>query len=78
MDNLPPSARLIGIGFYVAICIAGGALLGRLLDDELGTDVVFTLVGLLLGVALGLWGLVIQLQEVLAAINKGRTEGKRN
>ena len=78
MDNLPPSARLVGIGFYVAICIAGGALLGRLLDDELGTDVVFTLVGLLLGVALGLWGLVIQLQEVLAAINKGRTEGKRN
>ena len=78
MDNMPPSARLVGIGFYVAICIAGGALLGRLLDDELGTDVVFTLVGLLLGVALGLWGLVIQLQEVLAAINKGRTEGKRN
>jgi len=78
MDNPPPSARLVGIGFYVAICIAGGALLGRLLDDELGTDVVFTLVGLLLGVALGLWGLVIQLQEVLAAINKGRTEGKRN
>lgn len=76
MDGLPPSARLVGIGFYVAICIAGGALLGQLLDSELDTDIVFTLLGLLLGIAAGLWGLVTQLQEVLAAIDRKRTERK--
>ena len=73
---MPPSARLIGVGFYVALCIVAGAIGGRELDKALDTDVVFTLVGLGLGIVLGLWGLIVQLNEVLAEINRRRTGGK--
>jgi hypothetical protein len=38
---------------------------------------VFTLIGLGLGLILAFWGGMRQLMEVLAEINKQRTEGKR-
>ena len=45
--------RLVGIGWYVGICIGGGALGGWLLDGWLGLEVpAFTLIGLGLGIAL--------------------------
>lgn len=76
MGGMPPSARLVGVGFYVALCIVIGAIGGRELDKALGTDIVFTLIGLILGIVLGLWGLVVQLNQVLNEINRRRTEGK--
>ena len=77
MDRLPASARLLGIGFYVGICIAGGTMVGQVLDNELDTGKVLTLAGLGLGLVAALWGGVRQLLDVLDAINRGRTEGKR-
>ncbi|MCH7631785.1 MAG: AtpZ/AtpI family protein, partial [Planctomycetes bacterium] len=44
--------RLLGIGWYVAICISGGAVGGFWLDNRLESSPIFTLVGTLLGVAL--------------------------
>ena len=41
--------RLVGIGWYVAICIAGGVLGGFYLDSRLDTSPVLTLLGLALG-----------------------------
>jgi ATP synthase protein I len=70
VDSLPPSARLLGIGFYVAICIVLGTLGGRELDKALDTGVLFTLVGLALGLALALYGGLRLLLDVLAAINR--------
>ena len=70
MDGLPPSARLIGVGFYVALCIGLGALGGRELDKLTGTEPLFTLLGLLLGIFLALYGFIQQLTEVLAEINR--------
>ena len=75
VSGMPPSARLIGVGFYVALCIVIGAIGGRELDKALDTGVLFTLVGLGLGIVLGLWGLIVQLNEVLAEINRRRTGG---
>jgi len=77
MDALPPSARLVGIGFYIALCIALGTIGGRELDRALDTGKVFTLLGLGLGLVLALWGGLHQLLDVLNAINRGRGEGKR-
>jgi hypothetical protein len=78
MDGLPPSARLVGIGFYVAICIAGGALLGRWLDGEFDTGALLTMVGLGLGLVMAFYGGYKQLMEVLHAIEHRRTEGNKD
>ncbi len=77
MGDLPPSARLVGIGFYVAICIAGGTIGGQELDKVLDTGKVLTLVGLGVGLVLALYGGMHQLLEVLNEMNRRRTEGKR-
>jgi len=71
-----PAARLIGIGFYIALCIVLGTVGGRELDKALDTTKVFTVIGLGLGLALGLYGGLRQLFDVLAEINRGRTGEK--
>jgi hypothetical protein len=78
MDGLPPSARLVGIGFYIGICIVLGTLGGRELDRALDTGKVFTVVGLGVGLAFALYGAFRQLLDVLEAINRRRTAGKKD
>ena len=50
-------AEVVGLGWYVALCIVGGTLGGLWLDGRLGTTPLLTVIGLLLGVALGFYGL---------------------
>jgi hypothetical protein len=56
MDRLPPTARLIGIGWYVAICIIGGVFGGVLLDRLFDSAPILSLIGLALGLFLALYG----------------------
>jgi hypothetical protein len=77
MGDMPPSARLVGIGFYVGICIALGTVGGRELDRALDAGKLFTLLGLALGLIMALWGGVRQLMEVLREIDRRRTGRKR-
>ena len=70
-----PAMRLIGIGWLVAICIILGVVGGIQLDKAVGTDKLFTVVGIFVGLFFGLWGGWIQLREVLDAINRRRTGG---
>jgi len=58
--------QLLGIGWYVALSIVAGILGGRWLDDRLGTEVVFTLIGLALGLTLAFIGMYRMLARVLA------------
>lgn len=74
--ELPPSARLLGIGFYVAFAIILPMLGGRLLDGELDTRPAFTMAGLILGLIVALWGGYRQLTEVLDEMTRMRKEGK--
>lgn len=76
MDGLPPSARLVGIGFYIGLTIALFTLGGVQLDRLLDTGKVFTLAGLAIGLTLALVGAFQQLMEVLAAIERRRKAGK--
>ena len=76
MGGLPPSGRLIGIGFYIALCIIAGTLGGRELDKLFDTGRWLTIAGLALGLFLALYGGIQQLMEVLADINRRRTGGK--
>lgn len=70
--GLPPSARLLGIGFYVGTCIVLGAVGGSLLDGVFETGKLFAVVGLFTGLALALYGGYQQLMEVLDAIDQRR------
>jgi hypothetical protein len=65
--------RLIGIGWYVAICIILGVVGGIQLDKVVDTGKLFTVLGLFVGLFFGLWGGWIQLREVLEAINRRQT-----
>jgi hypothetical protein len=68
-----PAMRLIGIGWFIAICIILGVVGGKQLDKALDTEKLFTVVGIFVGLFFGLWGGWIQLREVLDAINRRRT-----
>ena len=58
--------RLVGIGWYVAICIAGGVLGGFYLDGRLNSSPAVTLLGLGLGIALAAVGSYRMLMAVFA------------
>ena len=58
--------RLMGIGWYVALCIAGGTLVGVWLDGRLSLNPLLTLVGLGLGIMLALVGMYRMLRVVLS------------
>ncbi len=77
VKGMPPTARLIGIGFYIGLCIALGTLGGRELDRILDTGKLMTVSGLLVGVFLAIYGGLTQLFEVLRIINRNRAGGKR-
>lgn len=65
MGRLPPAVRLLGIGWYFALCIVVGIVGGVLLDRQVGKDHIFTLIGLFLGLILAFFGGYIMLLEVL-------------
>ncbi len=58
--------QLLGIGWYVALSIVAGILGGRWLDDLFDTGVVFTLIGLALGLTVAFVGMYRMLARVLA------------
>ena len=65
MNRLPPTARLIGIGWYFAVCIILGLVGGVLLDGVAGTEPLLTLIGLTLGLLLAFYGGYQMLMEVI-------------
>jgi F0F1-type ATP synthase assembly protein I len=73
VNRLPPTARLIGIGWYFALCIVIGVVGGVLLDEVAGTTPLLTLLGLLLGLLTAFYGGYRMLMDVLRP-NQGRKE----
>jgi hypothetical protein len=65
MGRLPPVVRLLGIGWYFALCIIVGIVGGVLLDRQVEKDHIFTLVGLFLGLGMAFFGGYIMLLEEL-------------
>ena len=57
--------RLIGLGWYVAACIVVGVVGGVLIDQWLGTKLLFTLLGLALGTTSAFYGLIKMIQPLI-------------
>ena len=68
--------RLLGIGWYVAICIGGGAALGLLLDRKLDTTPILTLVGVIVGIVIAGVGMYRMVMAVLANASDSKSEGE--
>ena len=63
-------ARLLGVGWYVAICIVGGVWGGVWLDEKLGTSPLFLLIGLMLGLVIAGAGVYRLLVALVSADGK--------
>lgn len=66
MDRLPPTARLIGIGWYFVVCIVGGMVGGVFLDRIADTGPLLTLIGLFFGLGMAFYGGYRMLVEALS------------
>ncbi len=75
MTRLPPTVRLTGLGFYIALCIGGGVFGGVQLDGLLDTGRLFAILGLFAGLAAALGGGYLLLLDVLKT-NKDKKEGQ--
>jgi len=68
--RLSPAVQLLGLGSYVATCIAGGTVGGYFLDGALDTGRILTMTGLALGLVAGLYGGYRMLMGTLADIQR--------
>jgi ATP synthase protein I len=74
MEKLGPAMRLIGVGFYIGICIVGGVFLGLWIDRRFNTQPIFLLVCLILGLIAAFWGVY---QMLLPLLNRDSKRGRR-
>ena len=65
-----PSARLLGIGWYFAVCVLIGVLAGRWLDGRFDTTPWLGLIGTLVGLALALYGGFRMLSDFMLKANR--------
>lgn len=70
MQRLSPAIQLLGLGSYVATCIAGATIGGYFLDRALDTGRILTLAGLGLGLVAAFWGGYRMLTDTIADIER--------
>ena len=68
--------QLLGLGWYVALCVAGGVAGGVYLDGRLGAKPVFTLLGVFLGITAAFYGLYKMVKPLLDTGNGKTAPGK--
>ena len=68
--------RLLGIGWYVALCIGGGAFGGLWLDRRLDLNPILTLLGLGVGIAFAVVGMYRMLLAVLQHVSESDDKRK--
>ena len=59
--------QLLGIGWYVAVCIGGGGLGGYWLGQRFELNPLFTLLGIGAGIAAAVYGMYRMLMAVMAS-----------
>jgi len=76
MGRFSPALRLLGIGWYFALCIALGIGGGVWLDSQLGISPLFSMLGLCLGLIAAFVGGYHMLMETLGS-DRDRGSGGR-
>lgn len=56
MRWVAPSAWLLGIGWYFAVCIVGGVWIGRWLDGRFDSAPLVSIIGTFAGLGIALYG----------------------
>ena len=74
MSRWIAALRLTGVGFFIGACIVLGILVGRWIDDKMGTEPVFILGGLIIGIAVAIYGVY---QILLPVVGSKRNEENR-
>ena len=77
MQGLGPVVQLLGLGSYLATCIAGGPIAGYFLDEWLGTGRLLTLSGLALGLVVGFYGAYQMITRTLSDMQRWQTARQR-
>jgi len=77
VQRLTPAIQLLGLGSYLATCIAGGTVGGYFLDQALDTGRIFTLAGLALGLVAAFWGGYRMLMDTIADVNRWEQQQQR-
>ena len=67
--------QLVGVGWYVAVCIVGGLLVGLWLDRWLDIVPVFTLGGILFGTVLAFYGIYKMVLPLMTSNDDGVEKG---
>ena len=69
--------KLTGLGWYVALCVLVGVILGIWLDRIYNTAPIATVVGTVLGSTLAFWGLYRMVVPILYVSSKRNILSKR-
>ena len=62
--------RLVGVGWYVGICIGVGAWAGLWSDNRFGLSPILTLAGITIGLVVALTGMIRMLMAVLRYVSE--------
>ncbi len=62
MNKMIPALRLTGIGFFIGICIVGGAFAGWKLSGE---KPLFMIIGLLVGLVVAVYGVYRMIRPLM-------------
>jgi hypothetical protein len=65
---LVPAASLLGAGWFFATAVILGVVVGRWADDRTGLEPTFTLVGIVVGLAVALIGGYRMLQPLMSRL----------
>ncbi|MFC1917360.1 AtpZ/AtpI family protein [Chloroflexota bacterium] len=65
MNRRMAAMRLVGVGFFIGICLLLGVLAGLWLDGKFGTKPIFMMLGLLLGLVVAGYGVYQMLLPLL-------------
>ena len=69
--------KLTGLGWYVALCILAGVILGIWIDRIYNTTPIVTVVGTVLGSTLAFWGLYRMVVPIFYGSSKQNILSKR-
>lgn len=73
MERWAELVRLLGIGWYIVIALVAGVALGVWADRLVNTNVLFTLIGLFMGLVVATFGAYRMLMSIM---RNGKKKGQ--